>query len=111
MDEENELLHYVRGSLRQQGYYRKRPFHYDAPSKHQREARAQFGRIAHVDGTDKTGTVEIVDSQGVVKEIPASAVPVMEKMRRVAPPKPVKVPTAAAAAQRLRVFAEILARA
>jgi len=111
LDKEDELLHFVRGSLRQQGYYRKRPFTYDTPTKHQRKTRAQFARIAHVDGTDKTGTVEIVDSQGVVKEIPASAVPIMEKMRRVAPPKPVKVPTFAAAAQRLRVLAEILARA
>lgn len=104
------MLHYVKGSLRQQGYYRKRPYHYDTPSKNQRKARALFATIAHDEGTDKTGKVEIVDPQGVVKGIPASAVPIMEKMKRVAPPKPVRVPTFVAAAQRLRKIAEILAR-
>lgn len=110
MDKEDDLLHFVKGSLRQSGYYRKRPFTYDTPTKNQRKARAQLAKIAHEEGTDKTGKVEIVDPQGVVKEIPASAVPVMEKMKRVAPPKPVKVPTFVAAAQRLRKMAEILAR-
>lgn len=46
------------------------------------------------------------------KEIPASAVPVMEKMHPVAPPKSARAPISpyVAAAQRLRKIAEILAR-
>lgn len=107
---EDDLLHYVRESLRQSGYYRKRPFTYDLPSKHQRKARALFGRIAHDEGTDLTGKVEIVDKKGVEKEIPASAVPIMEKMKPVAPPKPVKVPTFVSAADRIRRISEILSR-
>lgn len=105
---EDDLLHYVRGSLRQRGYFRRRRYDLDHPSKNQRKARALFGRIAHDHGIDKTGKAEIVDKKGVEKEIPASAVPVMEKMYPVAPPKPVRVPISPV--QRLRRLAEILAR-
>lgn len=110
--DEDDLLHYVRGSLRQQGYYRKRPFTYDTPSQDQRKARAELARIAHDEGTDKTGTVEIVDKRGQEKEIPASAVPIMENMKPVAAPKPVRAPISpyTATVQRLRKIAEILAR-
>jgi len=106
----DELLHYVRGSLRQQGYYRKRPWTYDLPKKPQRKARALFAQIAHDEGTDKTGLVEVIDKRGIAKEIPASAVPLMDKMKRVAPPKPVKVPTFVSRADRIRKISEILAR-
>lgn len=110
--EEDDLLHYVKGSLRQSGYLRRKPFTYDLPSKDQRKARAEFARIAHEEGIDKTGTVEIVDKKGQEKEIPASAVPLMENMKPVAPPKPVRVPISpyTVTVQRLRKIAEILAR-
>lgn len=110
--DEDDLLHYVKGSLRQSGYWRRRPWTYNLPKKNQRKARAELARIAHDEGTDKTGTVEIVDKKGEEKEIPASAAPIMENMKPVAPPKPVRVPISpyAATAQRLRKIAEILAR-
>lgn len=107
---EDDMVHYVRGSLRQQGYFRRRPWTYDHPNKPQRKVRAQFGRIAHDEGTDKTGLVEIVDKKGVAKEIPASAVPLMQKMKPVTPRKPVKVPRFVSAADRIRRISEILAK-
>ena len=106
---EDDMQHYVKGSLRQKGYYRKRPYTYDQPTKDQRKARAQFGVIAHEQGIDKTGKVEIVDNKGQEKEVPASAVPIMQNMKPVAAPKPERIPVVSPL-ERLKRFSEIIAR-
>ena len=104
------MQHYVKGSLRQKGYYRRRPFTYDQPTKDQRKARAQFGVIAHEQGIDKTGKVEIVDNRGQVKEIPTSAVPIMQEMKPVTPIEPQRVVVVVSPLERLKRFSEIIAK-
>jgi hypothetical protein len=104
------MLYYVRGSIRQRGYRRRRPWTYDLPKKAQRLARARFGRIAHDQGREQFGTQSIIDKDGREKEIPSSAVPVMENM---APVKPVEVPAEVTAvrvspAERIRRISELL---
>lgn len=106
---EDDMQHYVKGSLRQRGYYRKRPYVYDHPTQNQRKARAQFGVIAHEQGIDKTGKVEIVDKRGREKEVPASAVPIMQNMKPVATPKPERIPVVSPM-ERLKRFSEIIAK-
>ena len=111
MTEEEE--HYVRGSKRQKGYFRKKPYTYKNPTAAQRRARAILARTAFERGRDKFGKAEIVDKEGIVKEVPASAVPIQEQMSGVViKPKPVKVPTwEISPIDRLRRVLEILAAA
>lgn len=97
---EDDLVQWVAGSSRQRGYRRRRPWTYDLPKQGQRRTRARFGRIAHDFGRGKFGTSDVVDKRGQQKEIPSSAVPVMDKMRG-----PIISP------ERIRVISEILARA
>lgn len=108
---DDDLLQFVRGSLRQSGYYRKRPYTYDHPTPAQRVARALFARIAHDKGRDKFGKETIIDKTGQEKEVPASAVPIMENMKPVTPPEPIRVPGRISPVDRLIRFAELLARA
>jgi len=107
-----EEKHYVRGSKRQNGYFRKKPYTYHHPTKAQRKARAILARTAFEKGRNKFGKAEIVDKEGDVKEVPASAVPVMEEMRGVViKPKLVRpVPIEVSPIDRLRRVLEILAR-
>lgn len=102
------MLHYVKSSIRQKGYWRRRPWIYDLPPPNHRKARAQFGKIAHDQGRNEFGKQLIIDKKGVEKEIPSSAVPLMEKM---APVKPVEVPAVPRVSQveRIRRISEILA--
>lgn len=87
MSEDQEETHYVRGSRRQSGYYRRKPYTYDNPTKAQRKMRAVLARTAFEKGRDKTGMTQTIDEKGKVKEFPASAVPIIEEMKgiRVAP--------------------------
>lgn len=108
-----EEQHYVRGSRRQSGYYRRKPYTYDQPTKAQREARAILARTAFEKGRDRFGKEEIVDRAGEVKEVPASAAAIAEEMRGIViSPKPVEVPAVMLTPiDRLRRTLEILARA
>jgi len=105
---EDDVLHWVKGSNRQKGYWRRRPWIYNLPPPNHRKARAQFGKIAHVQGRNKFGKQLIIDKNGVEKEIPLSAVPLMENM---APVKPVEVPRipVVSASERLRKISDLLA--
>ena len=102
-----ELLHYVKGSLRQTGYWRKRRYDLDHPSQSQRAARATMARIAHDYGRDRFGTVEIVNKKGARVQIPASVVPIMEKAKPV-PTAPREIPQVSRIEQ-LKRMQEILA--
>ncbi|MDI6814170.1 MAG: hypothetical protein QMD10_11630 [Desulfitobacteriaceae bacterium] len=103
-------IHYVKSSKRQKGYFRKRPYHYDTPTLAQRKARAILARVAFEKGRDKTGKVQIVKDD-VVKEAPASAVPVMEEMKgkpvavKLAPP-----PMLVSPYEQLKKFFESIAK-
>jgi hypothetical protein len=98
----------VKGSIRQKGYYRRRPWVYDLPPPNHRKARAQFGKIAHVLGSGMLGKQEIVDKAGVEKEVPASAVPIMENMGPVKPTEPARAPQISRA-ERIRKIGDLLA--
>lgn len=102
------MLHYVKGSIRQKGYYRRRPWVYDLPPPNHRKARAQFGKIAHDFGRGMFGKQEIVDKAGVEKEVPSSAVPLMERMGSVKPAEPIKVPRVSQV-ERIRRISDLLA--
>jgi len=71
-----EEYHWVKGSKRQSGYWRRVPYCYDRPSPAQRRARELFGRMAAEHGKGKRGLVTI-EKDGVVKDIPKSAEAVM----------------------------------
>ena len=108
--------HYVRGSRRQRGYFRKKPYIYHHPSKAQREARAILARTAFERGRDRFGKAEIVDKEGQVKEVPASAVPIQKEMTgvKVKVPEVPRVPIPVPALEnidRLRRVLEVLAKA
>lgn len=104
-----ELLQYVKGSLRQQGYWRRRPWIYDLPPLNRRKTNAAFGRIAHDHGRNKFGTVEIVNKEGARVQIPASALPIMERVKPLAPAAPREIPTVSRVEQ-LKRMQEILAQ-
>jgi hypothetical protein len=109
-----EERHYVRGHLREplvRGYTRRKPYTYREPTEAQRQARAILARTAFDRGRDRFGTAEIVDRNGEVKEVPASAVPIAEEMRgMVIKPKAIEAPAAALTPiERLRRALEILA--
>jgi len=89
MSEVQEETHYVKGSRRQRGYYRRKPYTYDNPTIAQRKVRATLARTAFEKGRDKIGMTQTIDREGKVKEYPASAVPIIEEMKgvRVAPVK------------------------
>jgi hypothetical protein len=107
-EQEDDMLHFVRSSSRQRAYRRRRPWVYDLPPPNHRKARAQFGKIAHDHGRGEFGTREIVDKAGMPKEVPSSAVPIMERMAPVKPAEPVRAP-AVSQAERLRRIGDILA--
>ncbi len=79
---------FVKASYRQGGYWRRRAYTRDNPTKAQRLLRSQFIRIAHFEGTDQFGTVE-VDG----KVIPRSAKVIKDKVKPVTVPKPVLMPS------------------
>jgi hypothetical protein len=105
---EDDILHYVKGSIRQKGYYRRRPWVYDLPPPNHRKARAQFGKIAHDFGRGEFGKRDIVDKAGVEKEVPSSAVPVMERMVPVKPAEAIRVPVISQV-ERIRRISDLLA--
>lgn len=80
-------MEYVKPSYRQGGYWRKRPYTRDNPTKAQRLLRSQFIRIAHFEGTDQFGTVRVGK-----KVIPRSAKVIKDKVKPVTVPKPVLMP-------------------
>jgi hypothetical protein len=102
------MLHYVKGSIRQKGYYRRRPWVYDLPPPNHRKARARFGKIAHDFGRGEFGKRAIVDKAGVEKEVPSSAVPIMEKMGPVTPAEPARV-IRVSQVEHIRRMSELLA--
>jgi len=83
MSEIQEETHYVKGSRRQKGYYRRKPYTYDHPTKAQRKIRAILARTAYDQGREKFGLARVVDEEGNVKEVPASAIPIMQEMKGI----------------------------
>jgi len=107
-----ERQHYVKGSKRQSGYFRRVPFHYEFPTDSMRQARRILTETAFSKGRDKFGAVKVVSDEGVEKTVPASAEPIKEVMKglKIAPSKPVTVPEPEISPlQRLEKFIKILA--
>lgn len=97
-----EEVHYVRGSWRNKGYWRKKPYIYRHPTENQRRARSLFIRIAHEEGLNQWGTTEI-EVEGEIKTIPKSAEKIRQLMHPVSRPSPpIMVQLGAADLQRLR---------
>lgn len=80
---------WVRGSWRNKGYFRRRPYTRDHPTLAQRKVRYAVAKLAHEKATGKTGTV-IIDG----KECPVAAKIVKENLegRLFAPPKTRPIP-------------------
>lgn len=106
--QEDDMLHYVKGSIRQRGYIRRRPWIYDLPPSNRRKTLAQFGKVAHDFGRDKFGKQIIVDKAGVEKEVPSSAVPLMENIGPVKAAEPARVPLISQV-ERIRRISDLLA--
>lgn len=102
--------HHVRGSRRQKGYFRRRPYTYEAPTRPQRQARAILARTAFEKGRDKEGKAEI-EKNGEVKEIPASAIPIMKEMTGKTFAPPTVPPAPVSPFQQLRRAFDVLAQA
>ena len=105
----SERRHFVRGSKRQHGYYRRVPYHYELPSENMRKARLILTETAFTKGRDKIGIVKVEDGEGNVKSIPASAKVVKDAMQgiKIAPTEEVVTPEVSPV-ERLRKFIEIL---
>ncbi len=82
-----EELEYVKPSAHQAGYFRKRPYTRDNPTKAQRQIRIQFIKAAHYKGTDQFGTIKVGD-----KVIPRSAKVIQDNVKAVVEPKPKLMP-------------------
>jgi len=103
-------MHYVKGSRRMRGYWRRKPYTYDHPTKAQRRTHAVLARIAFEKGRNKFGTVEIIDGAGKVKEVPASAIPIIVEMRGlvIKPPLLKVIPIRISPLDRIRRLRKII---
>ena len=82
-----EELEWVEGSWRNKGYWRKKPYTRKNPTPAQRRIIYNFSKVAHEQGLNQWGTVELEDG----KVIPASAVPIKEACKPVTLPKPPRI--------------------
>jgi len=93
---------------RRRSYVRRRPQHFDNPTKAMRKVRYRFAKAAH-EAKDKKGTVTLEDG----KEVPKAAEAVQKSMKgvRLAEPKiPRFIPPEVAAMVQLREAMSKLAR-
>jgi len=88
-DAEGNLLEYVQPTKTRKGYWRRRPFNRDLPSRHQIRTRALFAKSAF-ESRDSFGKAEVVGKDGKVKELPKTAEAVQQNMKgvKISPEKP-----------------------
>lgn len=88
-DADGNLLEYVRPTKTRKGYWRRRPFSRDLPSKNQVRTRALFAKSAF-ESRDRFGKAEVVGKDGKSKAVPKTAKAVQDSLKgvKVAPEKP-----------------------